>query len=290
MPLHGLPEAILRTHCRGALEALELWLRTIIDRQLTEQYGADFLDAKRPDDSLVVNTKIRARLAGRLKANPSRYSREIDAAELDDGIAVVCNPELWKHFAAPLRRAFPDGREEARTFLLRLVPPRNKLAHANPISVREAEQVICYSNDVIDSLKGYFAEAGAGGEYNVPTVVRMSDNLGNVFHASQIVRNSTGSGGVPIALGPLRPGDVISVEVEIDASFPEDSYKIEWIVPRYEGPQLAGHKLVLPVTNRYVNPAFTFFCNVTSNKDWHRLGSYDDSVFLTYKILPPISA
>ena len=80
---------------------------------------------------------------------------------LEDAIYIICKPELLKdHFRVPLAIAFPDGREEARTFLNRILAPRNNLAHANAISTRQSEQVVCYSNDVIDSLKQHYRAIG----------------------------------------------------------------------------------------------------------------------------------
>ena len=92
---------------------------------------------------------------------PERFSRIIDAAILDDCINIICNPNLFRrHFREAFKTAFPvgDSRDETRIFLKRLIKPRNLLYHANPISVRQAEQVICYSHDIIESLKKYYEE------------------------------------------------------------------------------------------------------------------------------------
>jgi hypothetical protein len=67
---------------------------------------------------------------------------------------------LQTHFGIALKHAFPHGREEARTFLVRIMETRNSLAHVNAISSRTAEQVICYSNDIIDSLKHHYRDLG----------------------------------------------------------------------------------------------------------------------------------
>lgn len=98
----------------------------------------------------------------------------------------MCKPDLFKdHFHNAFSKAFPDGHAEARTFLNRLLVPRNNLAHANAISIRQAEQIICYSNDVIDSLKNYYREIGMHQTYNVPTILKVIDSFGNAFHRSQ---------------------------------------------------------------------------------------------------------
>ena len=71
--------------------------------------------------------------------------------------------QLYKDvFKIVLDNIYPDGCDEARTYLKRLVPIRNKLSHSNPISIREAERVICYCNDFVDGIKGYFEKKGMG--------------------------------------------------------------------------------------------------------------------------------
>ncbi|MGO4833974.1 hypothetical protein AB4144_17075, partial [Rhizobiaceae sp. 2RAB30] len=62
MPLHSLTDAELRAHCKAAIETLEQWLRAIIDAQLREHYGEQYLEAKRKDGSHLFNSKIRATL------------------------------------------------------------------------------------------------------------------------------------------------------------------------------------------------------------------------------------
>ncbi|MGO4838911.1 hypothetical protein AB4144_42350, partial [Rhizobiaceae sp. 2RAB30] len=183
--------------------------------------------------------------------------------------------------------AFPNGGEEASTFMNRLVAPRNKLAHANPVSVREAEQVICYCHDVIESLKAFFAERNMDREYNAPTIVRISDSFGKTAHAGEIRRNGTGAGLVSWTESTLRAGVTLSLEVEVDESFHADFYRFDWVVPAYEGPSLVGRRITVNIVNRFVSPSFTVYCIVTSDQDWHRLGEHDDSVAIAYKVLPP---
>ena len=156
MPLHLLKELELRDHCRRAIEALEFWLRRSIDTALAEAYGADYFSAVDEQGNNVINAELRRSLGERRDANPNRYARLIDAALLEDEIRIICNPNLYpRFFGQALNEAFPVGREQAKATLDRLVGPRNALSHNNPVSVREAEQVICYSGDVIESLKKF---------------------------------------------------------------------------------------------------------------------------------------
>ena len=123
------------------------------------------------------------------------------------------------------------GNDELRYFLSKIASPRNHLAHSNSISVRQAEQILCYTHDVIDAVKNHLEEINMGKEYNAPTVIKITDSLGTIYHAQQIRRNSTGRGLVEVKedeLTWLRVGDTLSIEVEIDPSFASDDYDIGW--------------------------------------------------------------
>jgi hypothetical protein len=219
----------------------------------------------------------------------------VDAALLGDLVTVLCNPENWRHhYGAALIGAFPAGNEEARIFLGRLVDVRNKLSHANPISVHEAARVICYTLDVIEALKGYYMNQNLEKEYNVPTIIRVADSLGNVCDVSGM-RGVQGEGGVTCQFnetpsGALRPGERLSIEVEIDPSFERLSYCIRWNwrgMSSGEGGDSA--RIVINIENRHVKQEFVVWCYVTSTKEWHRLGDYDDLVGIVYTVLPPLS-
>jgi hypothetical protein len=143
MPLSRLTEGELRQACRERLEMLERWLRRLIHEQFEQIYSNDILNAKNAANDFVVKKRIRENVEKRLSDRPGRYGRPIDAALLDDLITILCKPDTYKAcFASALNAAFPQGAEEARAFLDRLLTPRNHLSHANPISVRQAEQVM----------------------------------------------------------------------------------------------------------------------------------------------------
>ena len=110
-------------------------------------------------------------------------------------IYLLCTDKFYQlMFKDILIHSYPQGNNEAREFLGRLIPIRNKLSHSNPITIREAEKAICYSNDFIDGVKEYYKKEGKDRMYNVPTIIRIIDSLGNEFNTNQISRNSTGRG------------------------------------------------------------------------------------------------
>jgi hypothetical protein len=286
VPLHALTEAALREHCRLALESLEVWLRRLLHDTLTERYGADYIAATHEDGSYVINSDLRTGLRDRRDREPNRYPRPIDAADLDDEIRIICNPNLYPLFRESLNGAFPVGREQARVSLGLLLPPRNALAHANPISVRQAEQVICYSRDVIDSLKSHYMNKNQEKEYDAPTVVRYTDSFGTTVHENEM--RHTGSCILEFDRDPaksLRVGDTLWMQVDIDDSFAPDDYVVEWMCGIAHS---TGTRLVLQLENRHVSQQFQIRCRVISKKDWHRLGHCDDLVAITFKVLPAL--
>jgi len=282
----------LRNLCREKLESLEHWLRRLIDQTLSAEYG-DYFSYTDSAGNRIIKKDIVKELKTRVEGEPGRYSRKIDAVLLSDAIDIICNKQLYEYFfKRALKTAFPDGREEAKTFMSRLLEPRNMLAHANPISLQQAEQVICYSNDIIDSIRAYYAEAGMQKEYNVPLILKVTDSFGNVFFRNQMLEN--GTGGVFKILRDdsryfLRPGDILTVEVEVDPAFEPNAYTISWwSTPALHQEISNSPKLAINITARHVAYSFSVHCSIKSEREWHRMSSQkDDDLILYYKVLPP---
>jgi hypothetical protein len=292
MPLYTISEAQMRDGCKRAIEGLELWLRRLIDTKLIEAYGQNYLDAQKADGSRVINSSLANTLAERRAQEPARFVRAIDAAFLADQIQIICNPALYReHFADALNDIFPQGNDSARTFLSRLVAPRNALSHANPISVHDAYRVLCYSMDVVEGLKAYYARVNMANLYNVPTVVRILDSLGHLVYLSSSNRSLDGPAIVDYSRDEksyLRCGDSISITAEVDPAFRPDQYEVEWSIANVGGPRIAGEKFQMVLSDRYVSTRFCVVCRVKSNQNWHKLGSCDDQIDIAYKVLPPI--
>ncbi|WP_306114818.1 MULTISPECIES: hypothetical protein [unclassified Roseovarius] len=264
-----------------------MWLRRLVDEQFSKSYGDDYFHAKtEKGENLLARSRV-AEIEDRRSADTLRFARLIDATYFDDLVYCVCREDLYaKHFRVALDTAFPGGANFARGLLKKIQRARNQLCHSNPISVRSAEQVVCYSNDVIESLKLYYKELGMTEEYNVPSVIRIRDSFGSLTpkqprppHArtTKERRNKDQS-------SYLRPGEVLTIEVEVDPSFPSDSYEINWSVG---GTRLSGPKITIELDKTHVGERLRFFCRVVSNEDWHRYGDCDDSLFIDYKVLPP---
>jgi len=295
MPLHNLTDVELRQFCKEAVEGLEFWLRRVIDITLAPEFGTDYINAKSgANNQHIIKKSVRESVQSRALSDTRRYPRMVDAMLLDEEIDIICHPDLYKNFFKEyFENSFPFGNDELRNCMRKILAPRNNLSHANPISVRQAEQVICYSHDVIDSIKDRLKERNLDREYNAPTIIKVSDTRGFVFHDSQIRRNNTGRGGIDLTNDQstwLRSGDTVGVEVEIDPSFPSEDYSVDWVFPNGVSVQKynSNKRAVLSLTDANVRVDFTIYCKVISNKGWHRCGDVDDCVGITYKVLPQI--
>jgi hypothetical protein len=288
------PDAI-RSLCRDRIESLEHWLRRLIDDALSETYGDYFSYTDSSGNRLLKKSLVES-VASRRATEPGRYPRPVDAVLLEDAIYIVCHPSLYHaHFRLPLQLAFPDGVEEARTFLGRLLASRNHLAHANPISARQAEQVLCYTGDVIDSLKEYYTTLGMNRAFNVPTILKVTDSFGNEFTRSQM--SPVHDGGISMNFSDrpdmaLRPGDTLVLEIDVDPAFDPETYTIRWASTKeWDGGDRASPVVTIPVRSRQVGQLWDVQCRITSKKDWHRMHmGCDDFLMFHYVVLPPINA
>ncbi|GAG32803.1 unnamed protein product, partial [marine sediment metagenome] len=193
-------------------------------------------------------------------------------------------------FKDPFLKAFPDGNNEARTFLTRIEDPRNALYHANPISNRQAEQVICYCRDIIDSLKEYYEKMGEEKEYNVPRIIKVTDSFGNTIHSNEF-------GDDPVSSwflhkdhkNYLRPGEKLGIEIEVDPSFDHSSYTVKWDINSKSIEKFTNEtKISFEIDIKHVGGFFNVECRIISNKRWHKWRNWDDLVSIYYKVLPPL--
>jgi hypothetical protein len=290
MSLYRINEMDLRDDCKRTIDSLELWMRRLIHLQLSSAYGSGYLDALMPGGNRVVKKEMAKRLADEAATNRKRYPTPLDAAYLDDVIALICNPELFKlHFSHALRQAFPEGRDEAYTFLTRLIPIRNALYHSNAISVHDAHRVLCYSLDVIASLKAYYSAQNMQQQFNAPTILRLTDSLGHAATFSAANRSPDSPGMLDYSRDEnslLYCGDTLSIEVEVDATFDPSTYTVEWTIANVGGAIVQGPKFVLLLEPRYVSARFCAVCRVKSDAAWHRFGTHDDQIDIAYRVLP----
>lgn len=283
----------LRELCRREIEALEHWSRRLIHELFSAAYSSDYFHFQKGDGEPLFKKSLLERMEGMKESAPERYPRLIDTTLLDDIISIICRDDLYReHFRVPFQIVYPNGAAEIRTFLERIAQVRNKLSHANEISVREAEQVLCYCHDFIEGLKHYYKVAGKEREYNVPMFTKAIDSKGKVvlrendYDRWEVYSSFCES---------LRSGDIYRVELEVDPNFEESNYSIQWIGTcgsrgEYFN-QIVDNNLTFEfiVTNAMVGRMIEIKCWLTSNKSWHKSGSFDDYFSMViFKVLPPI--
>ena len=277
----------LRAYCRNSIESLEMWARRLIHEKMVEKFGTQYINHQMPDGNYSIKKGIRNQVQLLSQKGPQRICRPVDALFLEDLIYFLCKQEWYNElFKGALDFNYPQGREEVRTFLERLIPIRNALSHANPISVRQAEKAICYSNDFIDSIKSYNKNRGLEEVWNVPRIVRVTDSFGNVFENPD---DSDASYSIFVIQQPLCCGDTYAVKIEVDTSFPASDYDIIWkktcdVVRDFSN----CTQYVIKLTEEDVSELFLLECDIVSHKKWHRHKYYDSRIDLHLKVFPPI--
>ncbi|MGB3381749.1 MAG: hypothetical protein WBA47_09210 [Rhodanobacter sp.] len=280
MPLSRIPIDELRSLCRHRIEALELWLRRLIHDKFSSAFGLDYFHYQ-VNGNYIFRTEVRKHAETRVQQDPRRYSRPLDALLLDHLVDILCKEDLFTgHFREALRKAFPEGRQEARTFLTRLVEIRNPLSHANPISSHQALRVFCYADDVIESIQEHYAAMGAGDEFNAPNFVTFRDSAGNSVPINKTREH------LELTKTKFRVGDRVRFEVDTDGIGGDCT--VHWVVANIgRGESGTGNSFTLELTPRHVNESFTVSASLISSKDWHRHGNFDAHLVVTYKVLPP---
>ena len=275
---HNIPTEELRAYCRTAIESLELWGRRLIDDLMSQKYGSDYLHAKLPDESPLIATKRLEDIVRRRNADPQRYSRWVDVLLLDDIRYILCKQSLYQTLFQPaLEYVYKQGRSQADYYLKQLEPIRNNLSHANPISIRQAEKAICYSHDFIDGIREYYKDKGKERIMNVPTILKITDSLGNRLTQKHNTVDHV-----------FYVGETYSIDAEIDSSFSPEEYEIKWL-------RRSGHPFstssnsphfTITFSNSDVNESLSIRCIVTQKKPWHRYDFCDDEVAVNFMVLP----
>lgn len=76
--------------------------------------------------------------------------------------------------------------------------------------------------------------------------------------------------------------------VEVDASFPVESYAIQWTKSLH--PIIGeGHALEIEFDESWINEVAVIRVKVISDKSWHRYSIYDDELIIGFTVLPPLS-
>ncbi|MFT7481735.1 MAG: hypothetical protein ACI8WW_000665 [Oceanospirillaceae bacterium] len=290
MPLNYIEVSVIREKCRSRIEMTELWLRRIISEELTNNFGANFMNHKTSTDNYLIKKDIRENINNRYKASSEIFPRLIDAGYFENLIDIFCNPNLYNEFFKKyLSTMFPPTMPNSYVYLKfcldRLKGIRNNLSHANSIGIKDAEFVLSFTTELVESFKKFYSISGMQQEYIVPQIITITDSFGNVINRKNFEIHETHDFSKNQNCF-LRPGDTLSLEVTVDPSYTDAKYQF-----RFGG---AGqdfsysNKLVYVMQNNDVDPRKVIHCQVKSDKTWHKQYQLDDQIHLYYKVLPPI--
>ena len=279
--------------CRHHIDTFESWSRRLIDERFKEKYSNDYFEHEITDGQPLIKSEIKKRIESRVDADPKRFPRKIDAILIEDIEYFFCRDDLYASSFKQVLEPFFSGKDEIRSVLNRVIQIRNKVSHGGTISHHEAEQCICYTNDFVDVFKAYYQKLGKAKDYNVPVFIRIKDCFGN-----DIIRNNSQSFWEVYLWGnndphvQLRSGDEYKLWVEVDSSFDSSLYKIHWHVQQLSFDRIAdgsGNEIRFTVKNNDVSYSPEIIIYLTTTKEWHRFGKFDDYIkILLGKVLPPI--
>ena len=277
----------MRIAARNAIENLEKWLRRLIHTEYTKVFGSDYPGARIGGNNFVFPKDIRAKLQKLRYENPN--IPPLNSTTLDELCAIASKNHLWHIVKPALTNAFPLGSEMARVSLSRLLPVRNSLSHANPISELDYYYAVSTSLVTVESIRNFYREEGKERMFNVPEIRSILTWYGEKFDLS-----SRPLGAANFEVIDLRkseasvcaPGDKIWLEVEVDAPDGPDSYKL---LANFgtRGVQISNNRFEVELENRDVGDLSVVVFNVISLKDWHRYKLYDDQVKVRMRVMPP---
>jgi hypothetical protein len=76
--------------------------------------------------------------------------------------------------------------------------------------------------------------------------------------------------------------------MEIEVDVPVEDVTIIWTVCKVpQGESGRGQRFSFEILPKHVSKELLIQVHVTSKKEWHRHGTYDASLLVAYKVLPP---
>lgn len=285
MPLYRLTEEEKKSYAKKYLENLEYWLRRVIDQKLEEKYGTNYFNHETSIGQFIIRKEIREKVESRFNKYSDRFQRKIDATLLEHLIELICKENFYNEiFKSFFERNFKSGRSQLKNVLDELSDIRNRVYHINPISVRQLEKCICYTNDIIESIKDQYKFLNMEKKFNVPTFLSYSDSFGQHFLRENLYW-ATNCLIVDNRKFDVYCYDKISLEIEVDPSFSNNEYDIVWQI----GQNIIENKknIEFTFTESEVNDLFSIVVKVISKKSWHKLYNCDDCLVVNFTVLPP---
>ncbi|MFY0630167.1 MAG: hypothetical protein JXR05_07275 [Flavobacteriaceae bacterium] len=279
----------LRAICRTHLESFEKWSRLIVHQILSEKLGQEYFFSKHQDGNYLIKKELVEKAKKMMASEPNRFPKPVDTLFLEDIIYLLCKNDFYKnYFSSFLNKMYPEGVNELRTFLSRLIPIRNMLSHSNPFSMRDAEQCVCYCNDFIECIKEYYIMTNQDKEFNIPTIIKVVDSLGNEY----LIKDGRAGERLNIKdtttnkMKTFYHGDQFSLDLTVDPSFDDTSYRLEWMPKNGMEILNNGKKINVTITDELIGNEVILWCRLITENGWHRYLKYDQQLIVHFKALP----
>ncbi len=208
----------IRSISKKEIEELEFWLRKILNERLINHLWVDYLNSKELPISTCQNILVKFNSSDR----KWRYEIWLDASELNDLKSIINHNSIYKDYLKDVFNNTFENKSILVYFLWKLIEPRNKLYHSNPISLREAEQIFCYSHDIIESIRNYY-DVKNDMDYKVPRIIKFEDSLWNKKTFSW---NNEWWCSIDLKHCKLKPGDNLKVSISLTEE--EKITEIKW--------------------------------------------------------------
>lgn len=281
MALHLVQQDKLYESCRSRILSCELWLRSLIDDTLRTEIGDQYHECASISGNSLFSEKMRSRIAQYCSSDPNRFPRPVDALLIDDLGSILAKEDAFRvYFRKTLIEGFPCGSQQVRHVIKVLVEYRNALFHANErsLSFHDLERILCYSSDLIATIKRHYAAMNNQSKFPAPMFTRYSDSLGNVRQ----ITNARDD--LFFTDEPLYRGETITFMVEVDGSYAPTEYRVVW---RLRGvPVHEGCNFSLLLDENHVGERLPLQVEVVSNEKWHRMNTVDALITFTYEVLP----
>jgi len=120
---------------------------------------------------------------------------------------------------------------------------------------------------------------GTEHEFNVPSIIKITDSFGNSIHSHELKEISTDIWNLADnRKNYLFPGDNLGIEIEVEKWIIKNEY-----IEKYNNKTRISFK----IGEKHVGELCIVKCFIISNKNWHKHNTYDDSISIFYKVLPP---
>ena len=288
--------------CKHRLDTMELWSRRLIEETFSKEYGKDYFNFKFDESTPLVKNEIIKQVQDRVDSNPKRYPRKVDALVMEYLKYFFCRNDLYKLHFKNVFEPFYSGIESLRLTFEKLISIRNKISHTNPLSQRELEQGVCYSNDLIEVFKEYYKKIGRDKEYNVPTFLSFKDSLGHCIYREDTnyswsiypLTNYDSTNNKRETVN-LKSGETYRIILEVDNSFPLDFYCINWEIEyccKIDKYETNSNILEFKIDDKFVSLNLRIKAYLKTKRAWHRFANIDCDDFVEIhleEILPPIN-